>query len=65
MSAFITCPVCGFVDREMADYPEGLTRDGETTETWCSACDAWLTVTVSITYDFTAAPAAKGAPDAR
>lgn len=56
MSAFITCPACGYVDRETADYPDGLARDGDTAETWCDVCDARFTVTVSVTYDFSAAP---------
>lgn len=51
---FITCPECGFVDEETADYPRGMDSDGDVVEYTCPECDAGFCVQLHVSYAFEA-----------
>jgi len=52
----IRCPHCGEEDEERCDYPTSLRYDGDTTECFCSSCDACFEVTICVEYSFATKP---------
>ncbi len=49
---YITCPYCGYEDKEFADYPSCLDLDGDTTILECDNCGREFEVMLSVWVNY-------------
>jgi hypothetical protein len=53
---YARCPHCGEADEETCEYPRGLQRDGDSSETDCGFCGEPFKVTMCVSYSFATEP---------